>query len=149
MMPRLISGLPKGDDPAAMRKSQAIDSSQPPPNAIEFTDAIVTVGDFSIDVIKPCADSISFSPCERSILVNSLMSAPAENVKMFDDANTSTRSLPSTSCHSDASSSITCGDSGLAGGRLSQQMPISPRVSSAIVSRPSWSPSGCGYGKKP
>src|SRR3954471_8312015 len=132
-----------------MRKSLAIESSQPPPKAIELTEAIVPVDDFSIDVIKPCADSISFSPCERSILVNSLMSAPAENVKMFDDANTSTRSFPSTCCHSDASSSITCGDRGLAGGRLSQQMPTSPRVSSAIVSRPFCSPSGCGYGKKP
>src|SRR3954471_4182288 len=149
MMPRLISGWPNVADSAAMRKSHAIDSSQPPPNAIELTDAIVTVGDFSIAVMKPCADSISFSPCERSILVNSLMSAPAENVKMFDEANTSTRSLPSTSCHSDASSSITCGESGFAGGRLSQQMPTSPRVSSAIVSRPPWSPSGCGQGKKP
>ena len=71
------------------------------------------------------------------------MSAPAENVKMFEEANTSARTLPSTSCHSSASSRITCGESGLAGGRLSQAMPMSPRVSSSTVSR-DWPSSGCG-----
>src|SRR3954470_21425412 len=99
MIPRLISGWPKVADSAAIRKSHAIDSSQPPPKASEFTDAIVTVDDFSIEVIQPCADEIRSSPAERSIFVNSLMSAPAENVNRFDDANTSTRSLPSTSFH--------------------------------------------------
>src|SRR3954471_755712 len=98
-----------------MRKSHAIDSSQPPPNASEFTDAIVTVEDFSIAVIHAWAEEISSSPCERSIFVNSLMSAPAQNVKMFDEAKTSTRSLPSTSSQTDISSFTTCGDSGFAG----------------------------------
>ena len=62
---------------------------------------------------------------------------------MFDEAKTTARSLPSISSHSSASSLITCGESGLAGGRLSQMMPTSPRVSSAIVSR-DWPSSGCG-----
>src|SRR3954464_5726816 len=105
-----------------MRKSHAIESSQPPPNASEFTEAMVTVDDFSIDVMNPCADEISASPCARSIFVNSLMPAPAETANRFDDANRGTRSLPSASSHSDVSSRITCGDSGFAGGRLSQQM---------------------------
>ena len=39
-----------------MRKSHAIDSSQPPPNASEFTEAIVTVDDFSMPVMNPCAE---------------------------------------------------------------------------------------------
>ena len=69
------------------------------------------------------------------ILVNSLMSAPAEKVKMFDEAITTARSWPSTSFHSSASSLTTCGEIGLAGGRLSQMIPTSPRVSSAMVSR--------------
>ena len=71
------------------------------------------------------------------------MSAPAENVKMFELANTTARSLPSISPHSSASSPTTCGDSGFAGGRLSQTIPTSPRVSSATVSR-DWPSSGCG-----
>ena len=43
MIPRLISGWPKVADSAAIRKSQAMASSQPPPKAIELTAAIVTV----------------------------------------------------------------------------------------------------------
>ena len=95
-------------DSAAIRKSHAIDSSQPPPNASELTAAIVTVEDFSMPVIKPWPDSIrSWPSLEGSILVNSLMSAPAENVKMFDEAMTTARALPSSSFHSSASSRIT------------------------------------------
>ena len=62
---------------------------------------------------------------------------------MFDEAMTTARSLPSISCHSSVSSRMTCGDSGLAGGRLSQTIPTSPRVSSATVSC-AWPSSGCG-----
>ena len=54
---------------------------------------------------------------------------------MFELANTTARSFPSISSHSSVSSRITAGDSGLAGGRLSQMIPTSPRVSSATVSR--------------
>ncbi len=76
------------------------------------------------------------------------MSAPAQNVKMFEEANTSARSFPSTSFQSEIRSRTASGESGLAGGLFSQAMPTSPRVSSSTVSR--WSPaSGCGYGKKP
>ncbi len=52
MMPRLISGWPKVADSAATRKSHAIASSQPPPNAIELTAAIVTVDEVSIARMK-------------------------------------------------------------------------------------------------
>ena len=52
MIPRLTSGWPKLADSAAMRKSHAMASSQPPPNAIEFTAAIVTVADCSIPRMK-------------------------------------------------------------------------------------------------
>ncbi len=80
--------------------------------------------------------SISSLPSlSGDIFVNSLMSAPAENVKMFDEANTTARSFPSISPQSSVSSRITAGDSGFAGGRLSHTMPTSSRVSSAIVSR--------------
>ena len=135
MIPRLISGCPKVADSAAIRKSHAIESSQPPPNARELTAAIVTVGDFSMPVIRPWPASISSGPSlDGSIFVNSLMSAPAENVKMFDEATTTARALPSSSFQSSASSRITCGESGLAGGRLSHTIAMSPRVSRTIVS---------------
>ena len=131
-------------DSAARRKSHAIASSQPPPKAIEFTAAIVTVRDCSIPRMNAWAESISSLPSlSGDILVNSLMSAPALNVNTFEDANTTTRSLPSISSHSSVSSFTTCGEIGLAGGRLSHTMPTSPRVSSAIVSR-DWPSSGCG-----
>ncbi len=144
MMPRLISGWANVADSAAIRKSQAIASSQPPPKASELTAAIVTVRDFSIEVMKPWANSSMALPSSSGfIFVNSLMSAPAENVKMFDDATTTARSFPSILPHRSPSSLRTCGDSGLAGGRLSHRMPVSPRVSSAIVSYDE-SESGCG-----
>ena len=43
MIPSLISGWPKTADSAAMRKSQAIASSQPPPKARALTAAIVAI----------------------------------------------------------------------------------------------------------
>ncbi len=43
MIPSLISGWPKIAESAAIRKSQAIASSQPPPNAIELTAATVEI----------------------------------------------------------------------------------------------------------
>ncbi len=48
MMPRLISGWPKVADSAARRKSHAIEISQPPPNAMLLTAAIVVVLEVSI-----------------------------------------------------------------------------------------------------
>ena len=100
MIPRLISGWPNVADSAAIRKSQAIASSQPPPNAIELTAAIVTVDDRSIPRMKRWASSTSCAPsASGDIFVNSLMSAPALKVKMFDEAITSARALPSTASH--------------------------------------------------
>ena len=116
-------------------------SSQPPPKAIELTAAMVTVDERSNERKRPWAASISSLPWAGSILVNALMSAPAENVKMFELAKTTARSFPSTDAHSSPSSPISSGDSALAGGRSSHRMPTSPRVSSATVSRAS---SGCG-----
>ncbi len=76
------------------------------------------------------------------------MSAPAEKVKMFEEANTSARSFPSTSSQSEIRSLTAWGDSGLAGGRLSHAIPTSPRVSSSTVSR--WSPGvGLRVGEEP
>ena len=78
--------------------------------------------------------------------MNSLMSAPAENVKMFDDAITTERICElSWQCfHTSPNSVITCGLSGFAGGRFSQMIATSPRVSSSTVSFWSKSASGCG-----
>ena len=69
-------------------------SSQPPPNAIELTAAIVTVEDCSIPRMKRWADSTRSAPsASGDIFVNSLMSAPALKVKMFEEASTSARDL--------------------------------------------------------
>ena len=71
------------------------------------------------------------------------MSAPALNVKMFDEAITSARTLPPTCSQTEIRSRTAWGESGLAGGRLSHAIATSPRVSTSTVSR--WSPaSGCG-----
>jgi hypothetical protein len=48
MIPRLISGWPNVADSAASLKSQAMDSSHPPPNAMLLTAAMVVVLDCSI-----------------------------------------------------------------------------------------------------
>ena len=104
-----------------MRKSQAIASSQPPPNASELTGGdghgrgLLHRAHELVGRLQQLAPSLS-----GVILVNSLMSAPAQNVKMFDEANTTARSFPSTSSHSAVSSRSPAGEIGLAGGRLSQ-----------------------------
>jgi hypothetical protein len=140
----LISGWPNVADSAAIRKSHAIATSQPPPNAIELTAAIVAVDDCSMPRMKRCADSTRPAPSASGVIfVNSLMSAPALNVKMFEEASTSTLALPSISSHSEIRSRTAWGESGLAGGRLSQAIAMSPRVSSRTVSR--WSPAS-GWG---
>ncbi len=54
MIPRLISGWPKVADSAAIRKSHAIASSQPPPNAPALTAAIVATDERSICRSSPC-----------------------------------------------------------------------------------------------
>ena len=94
--------------------------------------------------MKRWADSTRSAPSASGvILVNSLMSAPALKVKMFEEAITSARTLPSTCSQTAIRSRTAWGESGFAGGRFSQAMATSPRVSSSTVSR--WSPaSGCG-----
>ena len=95
--------------------------------------------------MKRCTASTSSAPSASGvILVNSLRSAPALKVKMFDEASTRARALAARPrSQTEIRSRTACGDSGLAGGRLSQAIAMSPRVSSRTVSR--WSPSsGCG-----
>ena len=86
--------------------------------------------------MKRWADSTRSAPsASGDIFVNSLMSAPALKVKMFEEAITSARALPSTDSHTSIRSLTACGESGFAGGRFSQAMAMSPRVSSSTVSR--------------
>ena len=104
---------------------------------------MVTVEDSSMARMNLCVLSISSRPSwSGDIFENSLRSAPAEKVKMFEEAITTARSLPSISAHSSASSLTSCGEIAFVGGRLSQMIPTSPRVSSAMVSR-DWPSSGC------
>ena len=96
MIPSLISGWPKIADWAAMRTSQAIASSQPPPNAIELTAAIVATRLLAHLAQQRRGRELSSSaPCDSSIFVNALMSAPAENTTGIDEAMTSDRTSPS------------------------------------------------------
>ena len=122
MMPRLISGWPKLADCAAIRTSQPIASSQPPPKASALIAAIVTVEDCSMRRSRPCASSSMAAPDVASSFVNALMSAPAHHNMGFAEAMMSARIASSTSTwsHTRVSSSMTCGDSEFAGGRSSQ-----------------------------
>ena len=89
--------------------------------------------------MKRWASSTRCAPSSSGdIFVNSLMSAPALNVKMFEEAITSARALPPTSSQRSIRSRTACGESGFAGGRFSHAIATSPRVSSSTVSR--WSP---------
>ena len=65
MIPRLISGWPNVADSAASRKSQAMDSSQPPPNAMLLTAAIVVVLECSISRSIAWPPSSSPAPAGR------------------------------------------------------------------------------------
>ena len=86
--------------------------------------------------MKRWASSTSWAPsASGDIFVNSLMSAPALKVKMFDEAITSARALPSTASHRSIRSRTAWGESGFAGGRFSHAIAMSPRVSSSTVSR--------------
>ena len=78
MIPSLISGWPKIADSAAMRKSHAIESSQPPPKASELTAAIVETRFWPRSRRSAWPEWIRSSPPASSICVNALMSAPAE-----------------------------------------------------------------------
>ena len=78
MIPRLISGWPKVADSAAIRASQAIASSHPPPKASALTAATVTVRVEPNERKSAWPVSSSSRPPASSICVNALMSAPAQ-----------------------------------------------------------------------
>jgi hypothetical protein len=131
MMPRLTSGWPNEAENAAIRTSQPIASSQPPPSAIPFTAAIVIVRERSNERSSSCARSSMPLPPDASICVNALMSAPAQNNAGFGDATMTALTLPSASFQAASSASITCGESEFAGGLSSHRTATSsPRRSS-------------------
>jgi hypothetical protein len=76
--------------------------------------------------------SSSCFPAEASIVVNALMSAPAQNSIGLAEAKTSARTSPPpvTASHTFCSACTTSGAIELAGGRSSQAIAMSPRVSS-------------------
>ena len=76
MIPSLISGWPKIADCAAIRTSQAIASSQPPPKARPLTAAIVATPLVSSSRKSAWALWISSAPLLSSSCVKALMSAP-------------------------------------------------------------------------
>ena len=145
MMPSLISGWPKSAERAAMRTSQAIASSLPPPNARPLTAAIVTIPERSISRSSPCVSSSSVRPAASSMVVNALMSAPALNSIGFVEAKTSACvPFSLTVAHTLARSSTTCGEIEFIGPFASQAIVTpSPRDSSLITSA-GCSASGCG-----
>ena len=145
MIPSLISGWPKTADSAAIRKSHAIASSQPPPNASELTAATVEIRFRPSSRSRAWPESISSAPPDSSIDVNALMSAPAEKTTGLEEAITSapTSPEPLTRSQTVARSAITCGEIAFIGGLASQAIATSPRVSSLIVSVCSPS-SACG-----
>ena len=62
MIPSLISGWPNSAERAAMRTSQAIASSQPPPKARPLTAAIVATPEVPISRSSPCMPSQQLAP---------------------------------------------------------------------------------------
>ena len=75
-MPSLISGWPNSAERAAMRMSQAIASSQPPPKARPLTAAIVTIPSEPSSRSSAWPSLISFAPAASSMVVNDFTSAP-------------------------------------------------------------------------
>ena len=145
MIPSLISGWPKTAASAAIRTSQAIASSQPPPKAIALTAAIVATRAWPKSRSSAWAVWISSSPPLSSIWVKALMSAPAEKTIGTEEAITiaPTPSLALTRSQTVPRSRITSGETAFIGALASQAIATSPRVSSFTVSACSPS-SGCG-----
>ena len=145
MIPSLISGWPKTAASAAIRTSQAIASSQPPPKAIELTAAIVATRAVPNSRSSAWAVWISSSPLASSICVKALMSAPAEKTIGTEEAIT-IAPIPSsalTRSQTVPRSRITSGETAFIGGWRARRSRRSPRVSSFTVSACSPS-SGCG-----
>ena len=94
-------------------------SSQPPPKASPLTAAIVTTRERSISRSSACISLTSCRPAASSIVVNALMSAPAQNSIGLAEANTSARMAPSsvTASQSFRRACTTSGEIELAGGR--------------------------------
>src|SRR5215210_1875319 len=132
MIPRLISGWPKVAEKPARRTSQAIASSQPPPNASPLTAAMVMVRERSHERSRSCAPSSSSRPELSSILVKALMSAPAQNRAGLGEARiiALTSGSASIASHAVRSSPMTSGEIELAGGLSSDaRTSSSPRKS--------------------
>src|SRR5680860_706332 len=144
-IPSLISGWPKTAASAAIRTSQAIASSQPPPKAIELTAAIVAVLSVPNSRSSAWAVCSNSSPPPSSIWVKALMSAPAEKTTGIEEATTiapiSSEAL--TRSQTLPRSRITSGEIAFIGTLASQAIATSPRVSSLTVSACSPS-SACG-----
>ena len=121
-------------------------SSQPPPNAIELTAAIVVTRPEPSSRKSACPAAETFAPSAGSTLVNALMSAPAEKTTGIAEQTTSARTSPSSLIFFQTvpRSSITCGEIAFIGGFASHANATpSARVSSFTVS--AWSPSS-GFG---
>ncbi len=148
MIPSLISGWPKIAERAAMRTSQAIASSQPPPKARPLTAAIVTIPSEPSSRKSACAPLISAAPEDSSMVVNALMSAPAQYRNGLEEAITSARTggpaASLTWLHTLPRSSTTCGEIEFIWPLASHAIATpSARVSSLTTSA-GCSASGCG-----
>ena len=119
-----------------MRKSHAIETSQPPPNASELTAAIVETRFWPRSRRSAWPEWISSSPPASSICVNALMSAPAENTSGFAEAITIAPMSPDDLTFSQTvpRSLTTCGETAFIIPFASQAIATSPRVSSLTVS---------------
>ena len=131
MIPRLISGWPKVADPPAIRTSQAIAISQPPPNARPLTAAMVMIGERSHSRPSAWMRSRCTRPESTSHFVNALMSAPAQNSAGLGEARIIARTLPWIVLPGPREPPrSTSGPSEFAGGLSSQSTATSPRRSS-------------------
>ena len=128
-----------------MRTSQDIASSQPPPKARPLTAAIVTIPSEPSSLNSAWAPSISAAPEDSSIVVNALMSAPAEYRNGLEEAITSARTPDAFALsHTFRRSSITSGEIEFIWPLASHAIATpSARVSSLITSA-GCSASGCG-----
>ena len=130
MIPSAISGWPNEAENPAMRTSQAIAISQPPPSASPLTAAIVITRERSHERNRPCARSSSSRPPASSIFVNALMSAPAQNSAGFGEATIIARALPSTSPQARSSAADHVRRERVGGRVVEPQHATSPRRSS-------------------
>ncbi len=145
--PSLISGCPKTAERAAIRKSAASASSEPPPKASALTAAIVTIELCSNPRNRAWVSASSCLAPSSPIVVNARMSAPAEKTADIGDADAKTTArAPDASAWSQTffRSATTAGEIELTGGLSSQAIRTPPsRVSILTFSAGCWS-SYCG-----